>query len=47
MLYVISQKSVGTVKAYGLEDAVRKASIKKHLKMDAFKKIFNIEKIKI
>tara|TARA_R110002020_G_scaffold332617_1_gene548034 strand:- start:69 stop:236 length:168 start_codon:yes stop_codon:yes gene_type:complete len=41
------KESVGTVKAYGLEDAVRKAAIKKHLKMNTFKKLFNIEKIKI
>tara|TARA_R110002012_G_scaffold200206_1_gene369182 strand:+ start:146 stop:331 length:186 start_codon:yes stop_codon:yes gene_type:complete len=40
------KESVGTVKAYGLEDAVRKAAIKKHLKMDTFKKLFNIEKMK-
>ena len=41
------KESVGTVKAYGLEDAIKKAAIKKHLKMDIFKKLFNIEKIKI
>tara|TARA_R100001594_G_C3859531_1_gene220554 strand:- start:350 stop:517 length:168 start_codon:yes stop_codon:yes gene_type:complete len=41
------KESVGTVKAYGLEDAIRKASIKKHLKTDTFKRLFNIEKIKI
>ena len=39
------RESVGTVKAYGLEDAIKKASIKKHLKIEAFKKIFNVEKI--
>ena len=39
------KESVGTVKAYGLEDAVRKASTKKHLKTNIFKRLFNIEKI--
>ena len=40
------KESVGTVKAYGLEDAIRKAAIKKHLSINNFKRLFNIMKLK-